>query len=872
MKTNDPGRHVERLPNGLTVLLQELRHYPVVLLDIWIRVGSRDERKDQWGLSHFLEHMIFNGSGEFSKDEFRRILFELGGENNAATWNDCTDYFIMAPSEHFETALGLHRALVTSPLLADGEFRREKEVVLEEIRLYEDDPEETLRDKSEIRLFKSLGYNHPILGSAEVINRMTPEVMRTYFREHYTPEKMLLVAVGDFDIGEILPRIREEYSTPAQPVDTAPEESPDQPLAGPQVVTLSGDIDATYLSILFKAPPLRDVQTYALDVLMEAIGGGRSARLNARLFEELALVTDISAYNRSYMDASKLAIEAELKDSANLQPAVDEILKILSRVAADGIANEEIERAKTRLLAGRVFHNENLTGVADFYGQNVMLGDLELADKYMDRILSVTGEQILDVARRYLRPDNMVLGVNRPEKSAELSVSLRQFEAPSYPALDLRSPHGEITRRFGSPAARSDRMGPVHREQLPNGLVWLHQRNPANASAAIHLYARGGLAFETWETNGLGALTHRARWKGTRSLPAAELNLAIDSLGARISTDCEHDYISVEGLFLARDFEKGFRLLADMVLEPAFPADEIEKVKQEVMGIILQNQDNTWEVSLNGLRLEIFGKDHPYGRPPYGRMDAVEGLTVDDVLGFHNTVWSPENIVICAVGDIARDEASRIVMETFGTLSPSDSAIPSLSAPSEPAGEKLVRTVRDKSQIRISLGRPGPSVFDPDYPAARVLDVILGGTSYSRLFVSLREKSGLAYDVYSDVERRRSPGLFYTYMGTAGDKCERAIDGIRREYRKLIVEGPAPEEIDRARNWLRGHFLLWRQGNRAIATSLGTSEVLGLPYDFDSRLLDECRRVTGEDVVRAARKYCDPDNVVISIVGPSHNG
>lgn len=859
---------METLPCGLTVLLQEVRQYPVVLFDIWVRAGSRDEKKNEWGLSHFLEHMVFNGNEDFSKEQYGKILFGLGGDDNACTWNDATDYYILLPSEHFGRGLDLIRSLVLSPILSDEEFRREREVILEEIRIYEDDPADTLNEKIENTLFSHLGYNHPILGTSEILNGMDAGLLRDYYRRHYVPGRMLLVIVGDFEIGKILPDIRDVFCIPDKPSAAKPLTYKDKAEVGPRIIRMSGDIESSYLSIAFSGPPLKSMETFALDVLMEALGGYRSARLNARIFEELALVTEIDADNRSYMDAGKLAIEAELKDSSNFKPVIDEIFGITLDTVANGLTDDEIERAKRHLLAERLFSSERIFGIGELYGQDVILCDLDFADKYADRILSVTPDQVLDVARKYLRPENMVLGIYYPEADGEIEIPIDHFNPENFETAKPEIPHGGITSDFGVPPITSGSLSIVTKDVLPNGVVWIHQHNPIAPSVSIQIFIRGGLAYETKDTNGIGEMTHRALWKGAGEMSPEEFNLAIDSLGARLETDSERDFFSIQSSFLSRDFDTGFRLISDFALRPAFPESEFEKIRNEVLGIIAQSMDDTDEVSLLKLLEEIFGYDHPYGRPPHGRIETVRSLTPDGIREFHRLITAPENIVVSVAGDVDTDEVGRMVGKYFGDLTPSDDPLPDITPPENPVGIKTVSEYRDKSQVRISMGRPGPSLSDSDYPKAKVMSTILGATSYSRLFNELREEKGLAYDIYTTLERGRSPAVFFAYAGTSPDTCPDAIESIRSEYRKLIEDGPTAEEIRNARSWLRGNTLIWHQGNHAIAESLGANEAVGMPYDFDFRLLDEYAKVTDDDVIHAAKNYADPDNVVISLCGP----
>ncbi len=863
-----PGRHIETLPNGLTILLQEIRQYPVVLFDVWIRAGLRDERDNEWGLSHFLEHMMFTGNENVTRDDFTQSLYRIGGDDNAGTWEDVTDYYILVTSDHFNRGLELHSSLLSEPLLDEDEFNKEREVVIEEIHIYEDDPEATISEKTENIIYKNTGYDHPILGTVDSLRVMTPDLMRDYYRRHYVPHKMLVTIVGDFDTAEVLPVIREKYSKIQGDPKSVSRESPEVPFEGPEIHIRSSDIDSTYIAICFKGPPLRSMDTYALDILMEALGGCRSARLNSRLFEELNLVTDIEAYNMSYMDAATISIDVELTETDNIQASLDEIFTILIDTIAHELDEGEIERAKTRMMADRVFKNEDSMGISNFYGSNISLGSLEIAEKYLDRLASVTSGQILDVARRYIRPGNMAIGIHHPEKAGKVEISLEKFvpgaHEPVHPAL----PHGRITTGIERSRDHTGNLGPVVREELPNGAVFYYQNNPLNPCAAVHVYIRGGLVFETWDTNGISEVMQRALHKGTQYKSATELNLAIDALGASVDADTGRDFHAFTTLFLSRDFDIGSRLAAEMLLEPAYSEDEIEKVKDEVKGAIIQSQDEMDDVCFERLRLDVYGKDHPYGRPYLGRLESVDKLNAKQIREFHKRIYTPENLVISIVGDIDENKAREFVHEKFGSLERTGLQLPPIKPPRNVDTEKILKLSRDKSQVRLAIGRPAPTMPHPDFPVLVLLDAVLGGSSYSRLFEVLRERDGLAYDAYSDILGGRYEGIFHSYLGTAPENYQDAIDGIKSEYKRMIEEGPGEEEMSNARNWLKGHTLIWRQGNEELAERMGIHECLDLPHDFDLRLLAAVKTVTAGDINRIAKEILDPDRQVISICGP----
>jgi zinc protease len=356
--------------------------------------------------------------------------------------------------------------------------------------------------------------------------------------------------------------------------------------------------------------------------------------------------------------------------------------------------------------------------------------------------------------------------------------------------------------------------------------------------------------------------------KGTESRSAHELNLAIDRLGGIVEVDNARDFVSVESLFLARDLDEGFDIVSDVVLDPAFEEEEIEKVKAEVTGSIAQDEDDAFFVALNSLRLRVFGPDHHYGRPYQGREEVIASLNRDDIRRFHERVYNARETVVCVVGDVEEKRVRRMIEDRFGGLSGATDILPEPRQPSYPKGIEASATEREKSQVILIVARPGPAISDDNYAAAVLLEAIIGGNTYSRLYQSLRERMGLAYVVYSVLQQGRYPALFMSYIGTSPEHTRIALDGIREEYRKLLKEGLTAGELEGMRTWLRGERLLKRQGNRSIANNIARNETAGVHFDFELRLLDRFKSVGEDDIKKAAGRYCDPDNLFVSICGP----
>lgn len=406
----------------------------------------------------------------------------------------------------------------------------------------------------------------------------------------------------------------------------------------------------------------------------------------------------------------------------------------------------------------------------------------------------------------------------------------------------------------------------VHRTVLDNGIVVIAIENSAADIIASRIFIRVGSQWEPREKAGLSHLLSAVITKGTEQLSSIEIAERVESLGAQLSADASTDYFLVSLKTVSTDWPEMLQLAGQMLRSPTFPEEEVELERHLTLQDIRSQKEQPFNIAFEQLRQAMY-QDHPYATSILGTEATVSELTRADLETYHQTYFRPDNIVISIAGRITPEEAVSQVEQVFGDWQPPETAVTTLSLPSLLPQPRYVMTPQDTQQSIVMLGYLTPSVLDSDYAALKLLNTYLGNGLSSRLFVELREKRGLAYDVSAFYPTRQSVSTFVVYMGTAPDNTETAMLGLRTEVERLYLEPLTEEELQTAKNKLLGQYALGKQTNAQLAQVYGWYETLDLGLDFDTRFQQEVSNVSPEMAQAAAQRYfMEP---YVSLVGPA---
>lgn len=849
---------VRRLASGLTVVCQENRGSQVVTLQVWVKAGSADEEevRGEVGLAHFLEHMLFKGTARHGVGEIAGVIEGAGGEINAWTSFDNTVYYVVITRPHLATALDVLADAVRSPALAADELEREREVICEEIRRAADIPARQLSNEVFCTAFQRHPYRRPVLGTRSSVQAATRAQIEHFFETRYRPERMVFVAVGDFDTEETMraiddafgPRRGDPVAVPARPQEDRQTEL--------RVRILETRTKESYLSCAWHIPPVGHEHIPALDVLSVLLGHGESSRLSRALKFKRPLANEAFAYAYTPRDGGLLIAGATLNHERILAVAGG-LVECCIRLGHDAIAPRELEKAKAIIESEAIYQRETAQGIARKLGYfQTMMGDLEEEERYYAAVRDVRADDVRQMVKRYLTRENLTCVALLPEGSAPANIGVELEEAMARATRGRHLPTLPLADRNG-----------IVRTELASGarlLVVPDRRVPVLAIRAVWL---AGQRVEASENAGVGHLTARMLTRGTRTRNAMEIAHAVDAMASSLDGFSGRNSIGLQGDFLTRFTDRACELLADCARFPAFREDDFERERAQALELLRSREDD-----LPGLAFQLFSRvlypSHPYRLDPVGSVASVAGLTAGDLRTYHERFTRPDDAVIAVGGDVEIERALALVEEMFGDR---DGEVPSRPAAPwpdpVPTGRRVVRLVRERSQAHVFVGFPGVTFANPDRYALEVLANVLAGQS-GRLFLELRDRQSLAYSVSAFSVEGLEPGCFALYMGTSPDKLQRGLAALEAQLQALRSEPPTEEELKRSRCFLIGSHAIGLQRVGARTSVVAFNELYGLGYDAHLSYAARIEAVTRDHLLRLAQQQLAPERTVVAIVAP----
>ena len=405
----------------------------------------------------------------------------------------------------------------------------------------------------------------------------------------------------------------------------------------------------------------------------------------------------------------------------------------------------------------------------------------------------------------------------------------------------------------------------IHRTVLPNGMVVLVAENSAADIIATRIFVRAGSCWEQKEKAGLAHLLSAVMTKGTTQLSSMEIAQQVESVGANLSADAATDYFLLSLKTVTSDFSEILSLAAEILRSPIFPEEQVELERRLTLQHIRSQQEQPFTVAFDKLRQAMY-QNHPYASSGLGWIETVSGIRRSDLQEFHQTYFRPDNVVISISGKITADAAVALVEKVFGDWRSPSSPVPTVKLPALKSQPDTHKISQPTQQSIIMLGYLAPPVHSADYTALKLLCTYLGNGLSSRLFVELREKLGLAYEVSAFYPTRIEPATFVAYIGTAPENTALALSKLQAEVELVCDRQLSQEDLQTAKNKLLGQYALGKQTNAQIAQIFGWYETIGLGIDFDTQFQEQVAQVSAAEAKQAAARYLLQP--YISLVGP----
>lgn len=848
------------LDNGLTLIVHEDHKAPVVSVNIWYHVGSKNEQPGQTGFAHLFEHLMFQGSENFD-GEYIESLQQIGATDlNGTTWFDRTNYFQTVPKTALDRVLWLESDRMGHLLGAIDQAKLDEQrgVVQNEKRQGENQP----YDKVWQHLLKQLytdghPYSWETIGSMKDLEAASLEDVQEWFRTYYGPNNAVLAVAGDVETAKVLERVKHYFGDipPGPPLVKLEEWVPRH--SSERRERIEDRVSQERLYMAWTSPRWGTRAASDLELALHIIGGDKNSRLYKRLVYEDQIATDVEmgAYNLeiaglTYLQASaKVGVDLAIIEKA----AKEEIQRFIDR----GPTAKELERVQTQYRASFLRGIERVGGFGGKSGvlaENMVYGGSP--DRYQRKL-----DYIADASRADLQT---VVG----EWLGENAYIAEVYPHPAMTAAPAGADRSKPPEPAGFP---SGEFPEFDRVTLTNGLDVLVAQRTAIPLVNLTLILNAGFAADQFAQPGTAAMTMAMLDEGTAKRSALEISEELALLGAELSSGADLDTSMVSLSALRENLDDSLAIFADVVLNPVFPPNDLDRLRAQYLALVRQEKTRPTSMALRVLPKLIYGEGHAYAQPltGSGTEDSIRAITRADLQQYHDTWFRPNNATLLVVGDITTAEITAKLEELFKTWEPADVPVKNIDTVERRAQNAVY--IVDKpgaEQSIIFAGEVAPPKSNPDEIAIQVMNDILGGNFSSRINMNLREDKSWSYGARSMIMDAEGQRPFLVYAPVQTDKTSESMREILAELTAINGDRPPTEdELARAKSSktlsLPGRW----ETNRAVLRSMGEIVRFGLADDYWDTYADEVNALGIDDIARAASEVVAPDDLVWVVVG-----
>jgi len=859
-----------RLKNGLPVLLVEDHKASVVSVQMWVKTGSADERKGEEGISHFIEHLVFKGTEKFSVGQIAATVEASGGELNAYTSFDQTVFYVTISSQFTDVGLSVISQMMGFPKFDQAEIDNEREVVIEEIKRGNDSPGRQASRLLFSTVHKRHPYGRPVIGFDRVIKRVSRKTLVDYFQSRYIPKNMLLVIAGDIKHAEIKKKLEKEFGTiPNRRLRKVPRVSePKQ--SQPRIKVKAASFEEAYLHMAWRVPGAKSKDIAALDVLAMILGQGETSRLVRALRLEKPIANSIGMSTFTPLDHGLISVSGTFNPEKRQELLVT-IQDELSKFLIDGPSEEEMRRAIINLESEEFYGLETVDGLARKAGSfETLMGDFDYFKKFLKQVQSLTKQDVLRIARKYLSPKSLtiVMMVPRDEKESvrDLRNWLKGFSARHKAAgksAIKKSAKVIHTKTAWAKSIREQAQPPkLLKQRLPSGATLIARPSFDTPVLTVKAGFLGGLRIEKEEKAGVTELLSRVWTSGTENLDERQIQMKIEGMAGGLSAFGGRNSAGVSLQVLA-PFEKDASLLyADVLFSPRIDSAVVEREKRMMREALRLREDNPGQL-VSQMFLEKMFQGHPYARDLYGSLETINTLTAADVEKHLNEMLRSQNLTLALSGAFDTDYWQQHFVETAKGLKQGAAIKNKFDLAPLTKEEKFFRHI-EREQTHIIVGWRGLTLTDERRYTLQLIQSVLAGQG-GRLFLELRDKASMAYSVAPMRMEGVDGGYMGAYIGCSPEKGTRAIEMLTREFHRLI-ETPVPqEELSRAKRYLIGRHDIDLQRSSAIASSLLFNEIYGIDAEETFQFAEKLRDIEPRDLQKLAEDLFSDSPLVCAV-------
>ncbi|MDB5464332.1 MAG: peptidase family [Phenylobacterium sp.] len=866
------------LPNGLVVLTSLDRTTPNVTVQLWYGVGSKDDPQGRSGFAHLFEHLMFKATKDLPAESFDRLTEDVGGLNNASTYDDFTNYYEVVPANHLQRLLWAEAERMGTLVVDDANFKSERSVVEEELR-------QRVLASPYGRLFtlyvpqatyQTHPYHRPGIGSIEELDAATIDDVRAFHEEYYRPDNAALIVVGNFDEAQLdgwIDQYLGSLKNPAQPIKRVTAVEP--PRRGPGVYEGYGpNVPLPAVAITWLGPKASDPDAPALKVLDAILSAGKSSRLYDSLVYEKQVAAEI--YSNADLPAQPGAfmVGAVMASGHSIAEGEAALLAEVKRLRDAPPTAAELDEAKNELVAGKLRERETIDGRGFALGYALRInGDPAKANTELADLQAVTAADVQRVAKKYLDPQRRMTIRYRPESERPKGGAPATPPAPPKTVATYAGPVFALAPegQRQAPPPIGPPVAPVlpkpAERTLPNGLRVIVARSSDLPLVTADLTLKTGGWADPPGLSGVAGMTADMLTEGTRTRSAREVARQVEALGATLESGANLEASSVTLNVMPDKLDTGMAIMADVTRNPAFAADELERQRAQALDGLRVSYQEPGQVAGFAAAPVVFAGT-PFGHVSTGTPASIARIKPADLAALHKAWFRPDNAILVLTGDITAEQGFALAEKTFGGWAKPPTPLPAPPTITPAAKPRAIAIdLPGTGQAAVTLVKPGIARSDPDYYPGIVANTLLGGGYSSRLNLEIRVKRGLSYGASSGLSVNRSTGSFRAAAQTKNESAPQVLDLIAEQMTSLATAPASADELTARKSNLVGNYGRRLATTGGLADILGNLALYGVPLDEITRYTGKVEAVSPAQVQAFAARVMDPAKASVIVAG-----
>ncbi|MEO8114842.1 MAG: pitrilysin family protein [Phenylobacterium sp.] len=866
------------LANGLKVYTSLDRTTPNVSVQVWYGVGSKDDPQGRSGFAHLFEHLMFKATKDLPAESIDRLTEDVGGFNNASTYDDFTNYYEVVPANHLERLIWTEAERLGSLVVDESNFKSERDVVKEELR-------QRVLAAPYGRLFSlylpqatytTHPYKRPGIGSIEELDAATIDDVRAFHHAYYRPDNAALIVVGNFDeakLGGWIDKYFGVLKKPAQPIHRVTAVEP--PRKGPGVYNGYGpNVPLPAVAITWLGVKASDPDAPALKVLDAILSAGKSSRLYDSLVYDKQIAAEIYSNADLPQQPGNFMVGAVMASGHSIDEGEKALLAEVGRLRAGPPTAAELDEAKNELVAGKLRERETIDGRGFALGYALRVnGDAAKANTELNDLQAVTAADVQRVARKYLAPDRRMTIRYRPETDRPKGEVAAKPPVPPKTAVKYTGPIFTL-----APAAKRQALPPIAvpvspvlpkpaERTLANGLRVIVARSSDLPLVTADLTLKTGAWADPQGLSGAAGMTAGMLTEGTRTRSAQEIARQVEALGATLESGAGLESSSVTLNVMPDKLAAAMPIMADVVRNPAFKPEELERQRQLALDGLQVAYQEPGQVAGFAAGPVVFAAT-PFGHVPGGTPAAIARIKPSDLARIHQAWFRPDNAILVLTGDITAERGFALAEQAFG-----DWARPAEPMPAAPvvtpraAPRAIAIDLPGTGQAAVTVVKPGIARSDPDYYTGIVANTVLGGGYSARLNQEIRIKRGLSYGAGSSLSANRTTGAFRARAQTKNESAPQVYDLIVAEMKTLAAAPASAEELKARKSVLVGGYGRELATTGGLADILGNLALYGVPLDEITRYTGSVEAVSAAQVQAFAGQKLDPATASVIVAG-----